>query len=82
MRAVLMTASQLAFYDGFKNLLLSKITLKDDLTIHFSASFLAGFVITIICSLVDVIKRRVMSIKESEELTQLLIRMYRIEGVN
>ncbi len=82
MRAVLMTASQLASYDGFKNLLLTKTALEDNLTTHFTASFLAGFVATTICSPVDVIKTRVMSAKESEGLAQLLLRVYRVEGVN
>ncbi len=82
MRAVLMTASQLASYDGFKNLLLTKTSLENNLTTHFSASFLAGFVATTICSPVDVIKTRVMSAKESEGLAQLLVRIYRAEGVS
>ncbi|KAL8980393.1 MAG: hypothetical protein Q9205_004507 [Flavoplaca limonia] len=81
MRAVLMTASQLASYDGFKTLILSHTPLSDNLTTHFSASFLAGFVATTICSPVDVIKTRVMSAKEREGLGRLLGRIYRVEGV-
>ena len=37
-RAVLMTASQLASYDGFKCALLTHTSLKDNLTTHFTAS--------------------------------------------
>ncbi|KAL8834665.1 MAG: hypothetical protein Q9176_007350 [Flavoplaca citrina] len=81
MRAVLMTASQLASYDGFKTLILSHTPLSDNLTTHFSASFLAGFVATTICSPVDVIKTRIMSAKEREGLGRLLGRIYRVEGV-
>lgn len=81
MRAVLMTASQLASYDGFKRLILSRTPLEDNLATHFSASFLAGFVATTICSPVDVIKTRIMSAKESEGLKGLLRRVYRVEGV-
>ncbi|KAI9681485.1 MAG: Mitochondrial dicarboxylate transporter [Caeruleum heppii] len=85
MRAVLMTASQLASYDGFKSLLLrtSPQTFpSDSLTTHFTASFLAGFVATTICSPVDVIKTRVMSAQgESKSLTKLLADVYRVEGV-
>ncbi|KAI4149970.1 MAG: hypothetical protein LQ341_001207 [Variospora aurantia] len=81
MRAVLMTASQLASYDGFKRLILTHTPLEDNLATHFSASFLAGFVATTICSPVDVIKTRVMSAKESEGLRALLIKVYRVEGV-
>ncbi|KAL8856342.1 MAG: hypothetical protein Q9178_007033 [Gyalolechia marmorata] len=81
MRAVLMTASQLASYDGFKRLILSHTPLSDNLYTHFSASFLAGFVATTICSPVDVIKTRIMSAKESEGLGRLLGRIYGVEGV-
>lgn len=81
MRAVLMTASQLASYDGFKRLLLGKTTLKDDLTTHFSASLLAGFVATTVCSPVDVIKTRVMSAHTKEGLLLLLRRWVANEGV-
>ena len=80
MRAVLMTASQLASYDGFKGLLLAHTKLTDNLTTHFCASILAGFVATTICSPVDVIKTRVMSAKESEGLAALMRRIYRVEG--
>ncbi|MCJ1476517.1 Mitochondrial dicarboxylate transporter [Lambiella insularis] len=80
MRAVLMTASQLASYDVFKDLLLTHTRLTDNLTTHFSASILAGFVATTICSPVDVIKTRVMSAKESEGLVKLLTKIYKVEG--
>jgi len=81
MRAVLMTASQLASYDGFKRTLIQNTPLKDDLTTHFTASFLAGFVATTVCSPVDVIKTRVMSASESQGLAKLLADVYRLEGV-
>lgn len=82
MRAVLMTASQLASYDGFKRVLISHTPLEDNLTTHFSASFLAGFVATTVCSPVDVIKTRIMSSHgESKSLAKLLADVYRLEGV-
>jgi dicarboxylate transporter 10 len=81
MRAVLMTASQLASYDGFKNMLITYAGMKDNLATHFCASTLAGFVATTICSPVDVVKTRVMSAKETEGLLQLLIRIHKAEGV-
>jgi dicarboxylate transporter 10 len=80
MRAVLMTVSQLASYDSFKSMLLRHTSLTDNLTTHFSASIMAGFVATTICSPVDVIKTRVMSATESEGLAKLLARIYRLEG--
>jgi dicarboxylate transporter 10 len=82
MRAVLMTASQLASYDLFKNALITHAGMHDNLTTHFSSSFLAGFVATTICSPVDVIKTRVMSAHgESKSMTKLLADVYRLEGV-
>ncbi|KAL9083626.1 MAG: hypothetical protein Q9165_008441 [Trypethelium subeluteriae] len=80
MRAVLMTASQLASYDAFKGVLLSRAKMEDGLTTHFTASFLAGFVATTVCSPVDVIKTRVMSAKESQGLMTLLGTIFKNEG--
>ncbi|KAF2839522.1 mitochondrial carrier [Patellaria atrata CBS 101060] len=79
-RAVLMTASQLASYDGFKRILLANTSMQDNLTTHFSASFLAGFVATTICSPVDVIKTRVMSAKDKKPLPALILDIYKAEG--
>lgn len=82
-RGVLMTASQLASYDSFKRLLLSfeRLGMKDNLTTHFSASLMAGFVATTLCSPVDVIKTRVMSAKDNQGLVHLLTNIYAKEGV-
>lgn len=60
-RAVLMTASQLASYDSFKRVCIEKFSMGDNLGTHFSASFMAGFVATTVCSPVDVIKTRIMT---------------------
>lgn len=81
MRAVLMTASQLASYDSFKRILLERANMEDGLTTHFSASILAGFVATTVCSPVDVIKTRVMSAHTQEGIFALLTRIYREEGI-
>ena len=83
-RGVFMTASQLASYDTFKRLLLESkaLNMKDDLTTHFSASILAGFVATTVCSPVDVIKTRVMSAKGKTGLVSLLVDLYRKEGLS
>jgi dicarboxylate transporter 10 len=81
MRAILMTASQLASYDGFKQALIEHTPLEDNLTTHFSASFMAGFVATTVCSPVDVIKTRIMSSHESKGLAKLLGDVYKVEGV-
>lgn len=82
-RAVLMTAGQLASYDGFKRWLLhGGFGFKDDTVTHFTASFLAGFVATTICSPVDVIKTRVMSAKgKSGGMLSVVMSITREEGL-
>jgi dicarboxylate transporter 10 len=82
-RAVLMTASQLASYDSFKRLCLEKLGMKDNLVTHFTASLMAGFVATTVCSPVDVIKTRVMTASPADRgqsLLSLLRDIYRKEG--
>lgn len=80
LRAVLMTASQLASYDIFKKELLERTSMGDTLSTHFTASFLAGFVATTVCSPVDVVKTRIMSAKTREGLVPLLTRIMKQEG--
>ncbi|EAW18863.1 putative mitochondrial dicarboxylate carrier [Aspergillus fischeri NRRL 181] len=83
-RAVLMTASQLASYDSFKRLCLEKLGMSDNLVTHFTASLMAGFVATTVCSPVDVIKTRVMTAPPTQtrghSLLGLLRDIYRKEG--
>jgi solute carrier family 25 (mitochondrial dicarboxylate transporter), member 10 len=80
-RAVLMTVGQLATYDVFKRQLLERTALKDNLTTHFTASFLAGFVATTICSPVDVVKTRVMGSHEHKSIIRLVTDITRAEGL-
>ena len=81
-RALLMTASQLASYDAFKNMFLSDtFNMKDSTTTHFLSSFLAGFVATSICSPVDVIKTRIMSGGGQMGIMALLAKAQREEGI-
>lgn len=80
-RAVLMTASQLASYDIFKKELLDRTSMGDSLYTHFSASFMAGFVATIVCSPVDVIKTRVMSAHTHDGLWTLVAKITKNEGL-
>lgn len=80
-RAVLMTASQLASYDVFKKELLQRTSLGDDLTTHFTASIMAGFVATTVCSPVDVVKTRVMSAHTQESIVSLITRITAKEGL-
>ncbi|XP_055829045.1 mitochondrial uncoupling protein 5 [Solanum dulcamara] len=62
-RAMLVTASQLASYDQFKETILKKGLMKDGLGTHVTASFAAGFVAAVASNPVDVIKTRVMNMK-------------------
>ena len=83
-RAVLMTASQLASYDTFKKMCILQMGMADNLTTHFTASLMAGFVATTICSPVDVIKTRVMRASPAESqghgIMGLLREVFRKEG--
>jgi len=76
-RAVLMTASQLASYDTFKKLCMEKAGMGDNLGTHFTASFMAGFVATTVCSPVDVIKTRVMSASHADGHGQSIVGLLR-----
>lgn len=82
-RAALMTASQLASYDSIKGALLGvkALHMKDDMTTHFTASIMAGFVATTVCSPVDVIKTRIMSAKKKSGFGSLLVDIYKKEGL-
>ncbi|KAM7515769.1 hypothetical protein LguiA_005352 [Lonicera macranthoides] len=62
-RAMLVTASQLASYDQFKETILGNGLMKDGLGTHVTASFAAGFVASVVTNPVDVIKTRVMNMK-------------------
>ena len=62
-RAMLVTASQLASYDQFKEMILKKGAMKEGIGIHVTASFAAGFVAAVASNPVDVIKTRVMNMK-------------------
>lgn len=62
-RAMLVTASQLASYDQFKEMILEKDLMKDGIGTHVTASFAAGFVASVVSNPVDVIKTRVMNMK-------------------
>lgn len=88
-RASLMTASQLASYDVFKAMLISSLDMgENELKTHFSASLMAGFVATTVCSPVDVIKTRIMSEKKCDSgmvkakggITTILRDLWHVEG--
>ncbi|GAU23690.1 hypothetical protein TSUD_304650 [Trifolium subterraneum] len=62
-RAMIVTASQLASYDQFKEMILEKKWMKDGFWTHVAASFAAGFVAAVASNPIDVIKTRVMTMK-------------------
>jgi len=79
-RAVLMTASQLAGYDIFKQELLARTSMKDNTATHLTASLMAGFVATTLCSPLDVIKTRIMTANGKQSIVSLLSTVTRTEG--
>lgn len=62
-RAMIVTASQLASYDQFKETIVGEGWMKDGLGTHVVASFAAGFVAAVASNPIDVIKTRVMNMK-------------------
>ncbi|XP_024028813.1 mitochondrial uncoupling protein 4 [Morus notabilis] len=62
-RAMIVTASQLASYDQFKEMILEKGVMSDGIGTHVAASFTAGFVAAVASNPVDVIKTRVMNMR-------------------
>ncbi|CAI9116166.1 OLC1v1017246C1 [Oldenlandia corymbosa var. corymbosa] len=62
-RAMIVTASQLASYDQFKEAILDNGVMADGLGTHVTASFAAGFVAAVASNPVDVIKTRVMNMR-------------------
>lgn len=62
-RAMVVTAAQLASYDQIKESLLATKVMEDGLATHFTASFLAGLVASIISNPIDVVKTRIQNMK-------------------
>ncbi len=79
-RALLMTSSQLASYDTFKQTLTQHFHMPDNVGTHFISSLAAGFVATTICSPVDVVKTRIMSEGGKIGILSLLKETTRREG--
>ncbi|KAI6826757.1 hypothetical protein KC365_g3364 [Hortaea werneckii] len=82
-RAALATATQLAGYDVFKREILARTAMTDNVPTHIAASCLAGFLSTLICNPVDVVKARVMtgSTVKGHSLGETLGYAFRKEGV-
>ncbi|KAI9111824.1 hypothetical protein K1719_017514 [Acacia pycnantha] len=65
-RAMLVTASQLATYDQIKEEILKRRWMRDGLGTHVTASFVAGFAAAVVTNPVDVLKTRMMNMKVEE----------------
>ncbi|KAI0990078.1 hypothetical protein GJ496_001837 [Pomphorhynchus laevis] len=60
-RGMAMNIGQLAFYEQFKQMLISTVYFDDNLTTHFTASTMAGSVATLMTMPLDVTKTRLMN---------------------
>jgi len=65
-RAMLMTAGQVASYDQAKYSLLQTKFFKDNVVTHFTASFIAAFVASVVTSPFDVVKTRIMNQRKGD----------------
>lgn len=79
-RASLATATQLAGYDVIKRELMHKTSMGDNVSTHITASCLAGFLSTFLCSPLDVFKARVMTRHDDMSMGKLLGITFRQEG--
>ncbi|THY26633.1 hypothetical protein D6D01_04377 [Aureobasidium pullulans] len=80
-RAAIGTATQLAGYDIIKRELMKRTSLGDNIPTHITASCLAGFLSTFICSPLDVFKARFMTRKSSaHSMSVMLERTLKNEG--
>lgn len=66
-RACIVTTSQLGAYDQCKDVLKTTGVFAEGPTLHFSASFLAGFIASVASNPVDVVKTRIMNQKPDAE---------------
>ena len=63
-RAIIITASQFAFYDQIKEEIIERKILQDGFPAHFVSAFCAGFVSSVTSNPVDVVKTRLMNSAE------------------
>lgn len=75
-----MTSSQLASYDMFKQTMIQRFYMPDNIGTHFLSSLASGLLATTICSPVDVIKTRIMSAGGKIGIISLLKDTVRREG--
>lgn len=83
MRAVVLNAAQLSVYAQGKQMLLKTPYFKDDITTHFVASLISGFVSTAVSIPIDMSKTRIQTMKNNEykNAMDVIIKVVQNEGV-
>lgn len=79
-RAAVATATQLAGYDVLKRELMKRTAMQDTVPTHITASCLAGFLSTLLCSPLDVLKARLMTRRSAESIPVMLTQIVKNEG--
>jgi dicarboxylate transporter 10 len=79
-RAAVATATQLAGYDVLKREVMKRTSMQDDVPAHITASCLAGFLSTFLCSPLDVFKARVMTGSATQPIPVMLRLILKNEG--
>lgn len=79
-RAAISATAQLAGYDIFKRELLKRTSLGDSVPVHITASCLAGWLSTFLCSPLDVLKARIMTQQSLRSKLVVLKLLFATEG--
>ena len=79
-RNAISTTTQLAGYDVFKREIMARTSMGDEVPTHITASCMAGFMSTFICTPFDVIKARIITTKAIHPMPVMLGRIVRNEG--
>jgi dicarboxylate transporter 10 len=79
-RAAVATATQLAGYDVLKREVLKCTSMQDHVPAHITASCLAGFLSTFLCSPLDVFKARVMTGSATQPIPVMVRLIFKNEG--
>lgn len=81
-RGATQTAGQLASYDFIKRTLIKYTSLEDGISSQLTASGLAGLIAATMTNPIDVLKTRIMSSSEPQELITLVKTSFQKEGLN
>jgi len=82
-RAIVLNAAQLGTYDQAKQMLIQSGYFGNNLTTHFTASLLSGFISTAVSIPIDMAKTRIQTMKNNEYKNALdcIVKTARSEGV-